>query len=69
VNYAVAAQAIAAVVREGRFHLIEAAAARVADRLAAEFGLSWVRVEVVKPRPDEGFSAAVTIERGVSARF
>jgi dihydroneopterin aldolase len=63
VNYAVAAQAIAAVVREGKFQLIETAAVRVADRLIADFGLTWVRVEVVKPRPDEGFSAAITIER------
>ena len=63
VNYAAAAQTIAAVVREGKFRLIETAAVRVADRLIADFGLSWVRVEVVKPRPDEGFSAAITIER------
>jgi dihydroneopterin aldolase len=64
VNYAAAAQAIATVVREGKFQLIETAAVRVADRLIADFGLSWLRVEVVKPRPDEGFSAAITIERG-----
>jgi dihydroneopterin aldolase len=64
VNYATAAQTIAAVVREGMFRLIETAAVRVADRLIADFGLTWVRVEVVKPRPDEGFSAAITIERG-----
>ncbi|HEY1626271.1 MAG TPA: dihydroneopterin aldolase [Streptosporangiaceae bacterium] len=63
VNYAAAAQTIAAVVREGKFQLIETAAVRVADRLVADFGLSWIRVEVVKPRPDEGFSAVVTIER------
>jgi 7,8-dihydroneopterin aldolase/epimerase/oxygenase len=63
VNYATAAQTIAAVVREGRFQLIETAAVRVADRLVADFGLSWIRVEVIKPRPDEGFEAAVTIER------
>ena len=69
VNYATAAQTIAAVVREGKFQLIETAAVRVADRLIADFGLSWVRVEVVKPRPDEGFSATITIERGVPARF
>lgn len=63
VDYAVAAQAIASLVREGRFLLIETAAVRVAERLIADFGLSWVRVEVVKPRPDEGFEAAITIER------
>jgi 7,8-dihydroneopterin aldolase/epimerase/oxygenase len=69
VNYAVAAQTIVTLVREGRFQLIETAAERVAERLVADFGLSWIRVEVVKPRPDEGFSAAITIERGVSVRF
>jgi dihydroneopterin aldolase len=63
-NYAAVAQAIAAVVREGKFQLIETAAERVAERLVSEFGLIWLRVEVVKPRPAEGFSAAVTIERG-----
>jgi 7,8-dihydroneopterin aldolase/epimerase/oxygenase len=63
VNYAAAAETIAAVVRAGQFQLIETAAARVADRLIADFGLTWIRVEVVKPRPDEGFSAAITIER------
>jgi 7,8-dihydroneopterin aldolase/epimerase/oxygenase len=62
VNYAIAAQTVAAVVREGRFRLIETAAERVAERLLADFALSWIRVEVVKPRP-EGFSAAITIER------
>jgi 7,8-dihydroneopterin aldolase/epimerase/oxygenase len=71
VNYAAAAQTIAAVVREGRFQLIETAAVQVAGRLIADFGLSWIRVEVVKPRPDDGFAAAITIERtgGASARF
>lgn len=63
VNYAVAAELITGLVRAGKFQLIETAAARVADRLIAEFGLSWIRVEVVKPRPQAGFSAAVTIER------
>ena len=62
-DYAAVAQTIAAVVREGKFQLIETAAARVADRLLAGHGLSWIRVEVVKPRPAEGFSAAITIER------
>jgi 7,8-dihydroneopterin aldolase/epimerase/oxygenase len=63
VNYAAAAQTITAVVREGKFQLIETAAARVADRLIADFGVKWIRVEVVKPRPGEGFAAAITIER------
>jgi dihydroneopterin aldolase len=62
VNYAAVAALITEVVRDGRFHLIETVAERVAERLLAEHGLTWLRVEVVKPRP-EGFSAAVTIER------
>ena len=63
VNYAAVSETIRDVVRTGKFRLIETAAERVASRLLADFGLSWVRVEVVKPRPAEGFSAAVTIER------
>lgn len=63
VDYAAAASLITSVLRAGKFQLIEAAAARVAERLVAMFGLSWVRVEVAKPRPDEGFTAAITIER------
>jgi len=51
------------VVIEGRFQLIETAAERVAGRLMADYGLSWVRVEVVKPIPSEGYTAAITIER------
>ena len=62
-NYASAAETIAAVVQAGKFQLIETAAVRVAERLLAEYGIGWVRVEVVKPRPAEGFSAAITIER------
>jgi 7,8-dihydroneopterin aldolase/epimerase/oxygenase len=63
VNYAAVAQAIVTVVRDGKFRLIETAAERVAERLLAEHGLTWLRVEVVKPRPAEGFAAVVTIER------
>jgi 7,8-dihydroneopterin aldolase/epimerase/oxygenase len=63
INYAAVTETITAVVRDGKFRLIETAASRVADRLLADFVLTWLRVEVVKPRPAEGFSAAVTIER------
>jgi dihydroneopterin aldolase len=62
-NYASVAETVADVVRGGKFQLIETAAVRVAERLLAEYGIGWVRVEVVKPRPAEGFSAAITIER------
>jgi len=63
-DYSAVAQAVKAVVTEGRFQLIETAAEAVAQRLVADHGLAWVRVEVVKPIPSEGYTAAITIERG-----
>ncbi len=63
-DYSAVAQAVRAVVTEGRFQLIETAAEAVAQRLVADYGLAWVRVEVVKPIPSEGYAAAITIERG-----
>jgi dihydroneopterin aldolase len=62
-DYSAAAQIIKTVVIEGKFRLIETAAERVAQRLIEEFGLTWVRVEVVKPIPAEGYTATITIER------
>ena len=66
-DYSAVAQTVKAVVIEGKFQLIETAAERVAQRLIADHGLAWVRVEVVKPIPSEGYTAAITIERGRSA--
>jgi 7,8-dihydroneopterin aldolase/epimerase/oxygenase len=63
-DYSAVAQAVKAVVIEGKFQLIETAAERVAERLLADYGLDWVRVEVVKPITSEGYTAAITIERG-----
>ena len=63
-DYSAVAKAVRTVVSEGRFQLIETAAEAVAQRLVADYGLAWVRVEVVKPIPSEGYTAAVTIERG-----
>lgn len=63
-DYSAVAHAVKTVVIEGKFQLIETAAERVAQRLLAECGASWVRVEVVKPIPSEGYTAALTIERG-----
>lgn len=63
-DYSAVAQTVRAVVTAGKFQLIETAAERVADSLRADFGLSWVRVEVAKPLAREGYVAAVTIERG-----
>ena len=62
-DYSAVAQAVRSVVIEGRFQLIETAAVRVAERLIADYGLDWVRVEVVKPIPSEGYTAAIAIER------
>jgi len=63
-DYSAVAQAVKAVVIEGKFQLIETAAEAVAQRLISDYGLEWVRVEVVKPIPSEGYTAAITIERG-----
>ncbi len=67
-DYSAVAQTVKTVVVEGKFRLIETAAERVAQRLIADHGLSWVRVEVVKPVTTEGYTAAITIERGPGAR-
>jgi dihydroneopterin aldolase len=66
-DYSSAAQTIKTVVIEGKFMLIETAAERVAERLISDYDLAWVRVEVVKPIPSEGYTAAITIERGRGA--
>ena len=74
-DYSAVAEVIAAVVREGKFRLIETAAERVADRLLAGFALSWLRLELRKPIPSApdatpvttvpapAYTAAITIER------
>jgi len=63
-DYSAVAQTISSVVREGRFLLIETAAERVAERLLADHAVAWLRLEVLKPIADAGYTAAVTIERG-----
>jgi len=63
-DYSAVARTVKSVVTEGKFRLIETAAERVAQRLITDHGLAWVRVEVVKPIPSEGYTAAITIERG-----
>jgi dihydroneopterin aldolase len=76
-DYSAVAAAIATVLREGKFRLIETAADRVAQRLLAGFPLTWLRVELrkpiagaptsavspVTPAPAPAYTAAVTIER------
>ncbi len=61
-DYSAVASTIAAVVREGKFHLIETAAERVAERLFADFPVTRLRLELRKPVTD-GYTAAITIER------
>lgn len=61
-DYSAVASTIAAVVRDGKFRLIETAAERVAGRLLADHPVSWLRLEVRKPIAD-GYTAAITIER------
>jgi dihydroneopterin aldolase len=62
-DYSAVARTITSVVREGKFHLIETAAERVAERLLADFAVTWLRVEVRKPITADAYTAAITIER------
>jgi len=69
-DYSAVAGTIVAVLREGKFRLIETAAERVAGRLLADYPLSWLRLELRKPiagAPAPGalpaYTAAITIER------
>jgi 7,8-dihydroneopterin aldolase/epimerase/oxygenase len=64
-DYSAVTQTIAAVVQDGRFRLIETAAERVAERLLADHPVTWLRLEVRKAIAVGGYTAAVTIERGV----
>jgi dihydroneopterin aldolase len=61
------ARTILSVVQDGRFRLIETAAERVADRLLTDHPVAWLRLEVRKLVASGGYTAAVTIERGVRA--
>ena len=62
-DYSAVAETIAAVLREGKFRLIETAAERVADRLLADFRLPWLRLELRKPITAGGYTAIITLER------
>jgi len=63
-DYSAVAHTVKCVVIEGKFQLIETAAERVAQTLIADYGLAWVRVQVIKPITSEGYTAAITVERG-----
>jgi dihydroneopterin aldolase len=62
-DYSAVAETITAVLREGKFRLIETAAERVAGRLLADFALSWLRLELRKPITTGGYTAIITLER------
>ena len=62
-DYSAVARTIAAVVREGKFRLIETAAERVAERLLADFAVTWLRLELRKPITADAYTAVITIER------
>lgn len=62
-DYSAVAETIAAVLRDGKFRLIETAAERVAGRLLADFPLSWLRLELRKPIAAGAYTAIVTLER------
>ena len=63
IDYSAVAETVKTVVTEGKFQLIETAAEKVAGRLIADYGLTWVRVEVAKPITEGGYTAVITIER------
>jgi 7,8-dihydroneopterin aldolase/epimerase/oxygenase len=62
-DYSAVASVIAAVVRDGKFQLIETAAERVAERLLTDFPITSLRLQLRKPITADGYTAAITIER------
>jgi dihydroneopterin aldolase len=64
-DYSAVAETIAAVLRDGKFRLIETAAERIAGRLLADFPLNWLRLELRKPiaSAPTPYTAVITIER------
>ena len=60
-DYSAVAATIAAVLRDGKFRLIETAAERVAGRLLADFPLSWLRLELRKPITSAPALAATSV--------
>ena len=60
-DYSAVAETIAAVLREGKFRLIETAAERVAERLLADFRLPWLRLELRKPITSAPAPAATSV--------
>jgi 7,8-dihydroneopterin aldolase/epimerase/oxygenase len=69
IDYSVVRERLHRLLAEHRVQLLEAFAEAVADILIGEFGASWVRVKVVKPRKfDDVAAVGVQIERRASER-
>lgn len=67
IDYDALTETISRVMSEGQFRLLETAAERVAELLLNTLGISWIRVEIIKPRPlAGGYSVGVSIERGAA---
>lgn len=65
VNYKAVAKRVIALVQESRYRLVETLAERIAETLMDEFGLSWLRLSLGKPRAVRGAQeVGVVIERG-----
>jgi len=64
IDYGVVRERLVRLMAEHRLQLLEAFAEAIADILIDEFGASWVRVKVVKPRKfDDVQAVGVQIER------
>ena len=67
IDYSVVRERLLRLLAEHQLKLLEALAETVADILLDEFGASWVRVKIVKPRKfDDVASVGVQIERVAS---
>lgn len=69
IDYSVVRERLQRLLREHRLQLLEAFAEEVAEILIGEFGASWARVKVVKPRKfDDVQAVGVQIERWAPER-
>jgi dihydroneopterin aldolase len=69
IDYSVVRERLQRLLREHRLQLLEAFAEAVAEILIGEFGASWARVKVVKPRKfDDVQAVGVQIERWAPER-
>lgn len=67
VNYKAVADRVTALLQSRPYQLIETVAETVAATLLAEFGVSWVKVKVAKPRILRGArEVGIVIERRAS---